>query len=315
MSGSIQEELQKILSTSTDGTKTYDRLSEDMKNNLGAVLNFFLDKNLVHKYIMKFADDYEQFDSKENKKTFRGFFTQWGALNGFNQGYIPNNEKKLLSFKDSGEIYKLSNFELPKEIPYLVGILPSSLFTHVFLRFGYLICDPGAGTAHGKWTHSLQVYMLQEALRNGDIQLTNCDSIVQLMKEISRYERGGDGIFAQLFDSKSRLDYTRPETLMEAILNKELLQSPAMTNLRKKFLAHQKNISQIKEINETEKVKKYEQKFAKNATHYYGFQTGEKTIGFFWGKSRNQNENLIEPTIEKQTYLEQWESFAKTLGN
>ncbi|WP_225316678.1 LirA/MavJ family T4SS effector [Legionella longbeachae] len=179
----IQEKLKAILSP-TDENTTYAQLSEDLKENLGAVLEFFLNEELVHKYISKFADDYEQFDSKEDKKTLRRFFTQWGSGNGFNQGDNRENTQYPLQYKHSGKIYKLSQFQLPKEIPSLVGILPSSLFTRVFLGFGYLICDPGAGTVHGKWTHSLQLFMLEEAHKNNELKFINCTSIVNLMREI-----------------------------------------------------------------------------------------------------------------------------------
>lgn len=305
----IQEKLKAILSP-TNENKTYERLSDDMKENLGAVLEFFLNEELVHKYILKFANDYEQFDSQKSKKTLRCFFTQWGAENGFNQGDTRENKKAPLRYKYSDEIYKLSKFELPKEIPYLVGILPSSLFTHVFLRFGYLICDPGAGTGHGKWTHSLQLFMLEEALKNKDLKLMNCDSIVNLMKEISSYEYRGNGIFGPLFDSQTRTDYTRPELLMKAILNENLIQSDSMTKLRKKLLEHKNNIAQLEGKNEEEKTTKYEKKFIKNATHYYGFQKEAKSVGFFWGKSNSNNDKLIEPVIEEQTNFERYKSLA-----
>ncbi len=310
MPNPIQKKLQEILNN-PEGSKTYKRLSENLKENLGAILDFLLNTGLVHKYIQKFASDYEKINPQNNKKTLRFFFTQWGAENGFNLGDSRENTQSPLRYEHCGKIYKLSKFHLPKEIPYLVGILPSSLFTRVFLGFGYLICDPGSGIAHGKWTHSLQLFMLEEARKNKELKLINCDSIVNLMKEISCHESRGDKIFAPLFDSQTRTDYTRPETLMKAIHDKNLIKSDEMATLRDKLFKHQKKIEQL-----DGKEKEYEQKFAKNATHYYGFQTEEKTVGFFWGKSKTNSNNLIAPVIEKQSYVEGFQLFTnKFLSN
>ncbi|EEZ94044.1 LirA/MavJ family T4SS effector [Legionella longbeachae] len=166
-----------------------------------------------------------------------------------------------------------------------------------------MICDPGS-RAHEKWTHSLQLFMLEEARKNNELKVTNYDSLVNLMKEISCYELRGDKIFAHLFDSQTRTDYTRPETLMKAIHDKNLIQSDEMATLRNKFFKHHNKIKQL-----AGKEKKYEQKFVKNATHYYGFQTEERPLGFFWGKSKTKGNKLIEPVIGKKNNIEKFQIF------
>ncbi|CAM3474961.1 hypothetical protein [Legionella longbeachae] len=57
MPNSIQKKLQEILNN-PEGSKIYKRLSENLRENLGTILDFLLHTELLHKYIQKFAYDY-----------------------------------------------------------------------------------------------------------------------------------------------------------------------------------------------------------------------------------------------------------------
>jgi Family of unknown function (DUF5636) len=250
-------------------------LDKDTQFNWAKILAFFTDKAKVHHYLNKFAETFHKFDPIDGKKSFRAFFKAWGDEYGFNQGadkveinYRARNSNRISFFSTN----------LPNSIPSLVGIVPANLFVNVFLRHGYLICDPGAGTLHGKWTHTLQVFMLQEALNDKVLQLKGCDSIRELYQNLAKsHNSKAAKIFGELLDSELTADYTKSENLHRALMT-EIKLTPAVKKVREKINRYDEKIQHYK--NSTNYCEK---KVFPRANLYMGVKN--KVCGFLWGKS------------------------------
>lgn len=278
----------------SDVARFHKRLSEVRINNsrleqdLLAIFRFFNNKKLVLKYLSEFAYQYHHFCAgKETGTNFRNFFTAWGQGHGFNQAM--NGKTVVYKNEHAVKLYHAKT-DLPASIPTLVGIVPARLFTNLFLRQGYLISDPGAGVLHGKWTHSLQVFMLQEALIHKDIELFSCDSIKSLLRQMGCH-RQGHLIFGALLDSNQATDdYSRPEALLKLLMTDETLTDKAgILAVRAKVEKYNAKVGNAPEA--------YTQRKFDAANKYIGV-VGEQR-GFLWGKREMPAEREDVP-VEKQ---------------
>ncbi|HHS7963685.1 TPA: Dot/Icm T4SS effector MavJ, partial [Legionella pneumophila] len=127
------------------------------------------------------------------KKTLMQFFDGWGSKNHFNQG-TTSNEK--IPFETS------RNFHFPNHTPVLCGELTADLFNNVLLKQGYLSADIGAGPKHGKWAHSIQFFLLEEARKAGQLNL-HANNVCEFIKKISQIHGQYESLslWSILFDS------------------------------------------------------------------------------------------------------------------
>ncbi|HHT0591637.1 TPA: LirA/MavJ family T4SS effector [Legionella anisa] len=204
----------------------YTDLGKKVKEDVIAVWKFFCNEELVLRGLKKFVTEYFLFNQKE-KRSLRQFFDDWGSKNHFN---APNTDKISEEFKTSPD------FQYPKHTPVLYGELTADLFKNVLLQNGYLSADVGAGPTHGKWAHSIQFFLLEEARKEGILQL-HSQSICQFVQTISQIKGPFEALslWDILFDSFEEHIFTYPNNITR------ILSSAWDTSEAAKFLAAKLN--------------------------------------------------------------------------
>lgn len=179
-------------------------LNENLKQDVLAICKFFCNEQLVLHGLKKLAEQYFAFNKTE-KKSLRQFFDNWGSQNYFNNPTPLNSTEE---FKTS------TNFQYPKHTPILYGELTANLFNNVLLKNGYLSADVGAGPKHGKWAHTIQLFLIEEARKEGVLKLhtpTTCQ-FIQLISQIKgQYE--SFSLWNLLFDSFDDHIFTNPNNI------------------------------------------------------------------------------------------------------
>lgn len=204
----------------------YSNLEPDIKDDIIAVWKFFCNENLVLWSVKHFAEQYYAVN-KDEKRTIRQFFNMWGSNNHFNQ----------VSEQASFESYETSpDFKYPDHTPILCGELTADLFHNVLLKQGYLSGDIGAGPVHGKWAHSIQIFMLEEARKTGRLTL-HSPTVCEFVKTISQIQPlfAGRHLWDILFDSFDEDVYTYPNNVTDLLTH--LNDSEATLFISKKFSA------------------------------------------------------------------------------
>lgn len=81
----------------------------------------------------------------------------------------------------------------------LYGELTADLFN---IKQGYLSADIGAGPAHGKWAHSIQFFILEEARKTGQLKL-HTKNVCEFIQKISQVhgEFESMSLWSILFDA------------------------------------------------------------------------------------------------------------------
>ncbi|WP_457589705.1 Dot/Icm T4SS effector MavJ [Legionella pneumophila] len=170
----------------------YETLEKSLKEDAKSICQFFCNEELVLQGLKKLVTQFYQFNQPE-KKTLMQFFDGWGSKNHFNQG-TTSNEK--IPFETS------RNFHFPNHTPVLCGELTADLFNNVLLKQGYLSADIGAGPKHGKWAHSIQFFLLEEARKAGQLNL-HANNVCEFIKKISQIHGQYESLslWSILFDS------------------------------------------------------------------------------------------------------------------
>ncbi|KTD61099.1 LirA/MavJ family T4SS effector [Legionella spiritensis] len=225
----------------------YTGLEPNLKEDIIAVLSFLCREDLVRKGLQKFAGEYFQFNTS-GKKTMRRFFDDWGGKNGFNATGASEVPKGYTTS---------TAFQYPHHTPILFGALSPDLFLNVLLKNGYLSSDPGAGVGHGKWAHSVQIYLLEEARKDGTLNLKS-PSVCDFVKTISQVPPVFESLplWEVLFDSFEDSVYTCPNNIT-ATLNRALDSSGAALQLASKFVAYKEKVSKMSKGAETYTNQKY----------------------------------------------------------
>ncbi|PWY56007.1 helicase [Legionella qingyii] len=200
----------------------YTELDNHLKEDVIAIWKFFCNEELVFKGLKKFVTAYFAFTQHETK-TLRQFFDEWGSKNHFNR---PD------SFEISEEFKTSPQFHYPKHTPVLYGELTPDLFNNILLKNGYLSADAGAGPKHGKWAHSIQFFLLEEARKEGILQL-HAPTVCQFVQTISQIKGPFEALslWDILFDSFEDHIFTHPNNITT------ILSSSWDTSEAAKFLA------------------------------------------------------------------------------
>lgn len=148
----------------------------------------------------------------------------------------------------------------------LYGELTADLFNNVLLKQGYLSADIGAGPAHGKWAHSIQFFLLEEARKDGQLKL-HTKNVCEFIQKISQVhgEFESMSLWSILFDAFDETIFTCPNTITQTLSSQwddsEAAQflTAKLNNFREKFeeaastkrnynsYANQKYLSRIEE--------------------------------------------------------------------
>lgn len=217
----------------------YTDLEPALKKDIIAVLTFFCNEDLVLNGLKQFAQQYFQFNS-QNKKSLRDFFNDWGSKNHFNQ----NLDSEL----PAG--YQISdNFSYPYHTPILFGELSSDLFLNVLLKKGYLSSDSGAGPEHGKWSHTIQAFILEEARKENKLTLYSA-TVCEFIQKISQVKPfySSFSLWDILFDSFEDNIFTCPNNIV-AELGRTFNTTEAERFLSSKLLAHKEKVLKLEEKN------------------------------------------------------------------
>ncbi|HAT8180543.1 TPA: helicase [Legionella pneumophila] len=153
----------------------YEALEKSLKEDAQSVCQFFCNEELVLQGLKKLVIQFYQFNQPE-KKTLRQFFDDWGSKNHFNHQAPCNTQ---IPYETS------PNFHFPNHTPFLYGELTADLFNNVLLKQGYLSADLGAGPKHGKWAHTIQIFILEEARKTGQLKL-HSNNVCEFIKKISQ---------------------------------------------------------------------------------------------------------------------------------
>lgn len=213
----------------------YTDLDKNVKEDVIAVWKFFCNEELVLRGLKKFVTAYFLFNQEE-KKSLRQFFDDWGSKNYFN---TPTSSEISDEFKTSPD------FQYPKHTPILHGELTADLFNNVLLKNGYLAADAGAGPVHGKWAHTIQFFLLEEARKEGIFQL-HAQTVCQFIQTISQIK----GMFESLslwnilFDSFDDHIFTSPNNITK-LLTSSWDSSEAAQFLAAKFNAFAEKFDRI----------------------------------------------------------------------
>lgn len=211
----------------------YENLAHNIKDDVIAVWKFLCTEALVLQGVRQFAEQYYAYN-RDEKRTLRQFFDDWGSKNHFNQ----------VSDKTDLEPYQTSpDFQYPAHTPILYGELTPDLFLNVLLKHGYLSGDIGAGPVHGKWVHSIQLFILEEARKSGKLTL-HSKSVCDFVKTISQIKPlfNGFHLWDILFDSFDENIYTHPNNITSLLI--KLKDSEATQFLSKKLIDFKKKFDE-----------------------------------------------------------------------
>jgi hypothetical protein len=216
----------------------HEQLDDTIKNDVVAVWSFFCNEELVLRGLEKFAEQYYLFH-QEKPRSLRQFFDDWGSKNHFNcptNSYLPP------------EVQTSSDFHYPNHTPVLCGELTADLFNNALLKNGYLSADIGAGPKHGKWAHSIQLFLLEEARKEGVLRL-NASTVSQFVQMISQIKGRFDSLslWSLLFDSFDDDLFTCPNSIT-AVLSRKWNNSESATFVASKLTAFAEKFNKAAEV-------------------------------------------------------------------
>lgn len=263
----------------------YPELDGNAKEDVIAVWKFLCNEELVLQGLKKFVTAYFLYNQQE-KKTLRQFFDEWGSNNHFN---TPTSTEISQEFNTS------PNFQYPKHTPILYGELTPGLFKDVLLKNGYLSADVGAGPIHGKWAHSIQLFLLEEARKEGLLQL-HSQSVSQFMQTISQIKGQYESVslWDILFDSFAEHIFTCPNNITR------ILSSSWDTSEEAKFFAVKLNDFEDK-FNRIGKKEQCYEAYAKqkylsrlNEASYIFYKEKCALLWFAPKEKKEQSESIID---------------------
>lgn len=269
----------------------YTELAQDIREDIIAIWNFFCNENRVLQGVKNFAQQYYDYNTYE-KRTLREFFDHWGSNNFFNQA----------SDNNSLEQYNTSNeFQYPNHTPILCGELTADLFHNVLLKNGYLSGDIGAGPAHGKWAHSIQLFLLEEARKSGQLVL-NSPSVCEFIKKMSQIKPALPAfhLWDILFDSFDDNIYTNPNNLTSLLIQQN--DSQASLFLSQKIMNYSEKYSKEAAVGDYNALakRKYLSRISEASYVRYGDQC---SLLWFTPKNKNRAENLPTTEVVEKSYF------------
>ncbi|KTD49931.1 helicase [Legionella quinlivanii] len=276
----------------------FSSLEENLEQDVIQVLTFLCNEEMMHAGLKKFAKSYYEFKQSEGregrteKHTIRKFFDEWGSVNYFNQG---------ASEPVSSEYRTNPEFDFPKSTAVLIDELTTDLFLDVLLKNAYLSSDPGAGVTHGKWSHSIQLFILEEARKSGYLQL-NAVNIAEFIKQISQIkpEFGSLNLWYLIFDSTLEGTFTCPDTIART-LESNFDEAGESIYLNKKMNTYKEKSEKLDSIKVTDErrynayvAKKYAQRIPE-----LGFIGTDQSRGLLWftHKKITDKEQDVSPSI------------------
>lgn len=206
----------------------HENLDGNLKEDVIAVWGFLCNEALVLSGLKKFREQYYQF-SKEGQRSLRQFFDDWGYKNHFNSPSSPELPNEYETNTD---------FQFPSHTPILCGELTADIFNNVLLKNGYLSSDLGAGPKHGKWAHSIQLFLLEEARKEGVLPL-HAKHVCEFVQIISQTKGSFTslGLWDILFDSFDENLFTCPNHIT-AVLSANSVSSKEDALLSSKLNAY-----------------------------------------------------------------------------
>jgi hypothetical protein len=161
------------------------------------------------------------------------------AQHNFNrgqQGWQQNVDLQHLDLQTQAfrEVPSGTDVNLPKGAPTLSGFVDPSAFRQILFAHGYHWIDPGAGSAHGAYTHRIQWYCIVQA----QVRVAHDKSYLSLFRAMSHKlcltASGKQALWDLLFDafkSSSRDTphsdtYRSPELLHDFLTNHARLSDP-----------------------------------------------------------------------------------------
>ncbi|WP_115701542.1 LirA/MavJ family T4SS effector [Legionella sainthelensi] len=212
----------------------YTELDENLKQDILAICKFFCNEELVLQGLKKLAEQYLDFNKTE-KKSLRQFFDNWGSQNHFNNP-SPHNSTQ--------EFTTTAHFQFPKYTPILFGELTANLFNNVLLKNGYLSADIGAGPKHGKWAHTIQLFLIEEA-RKEEVLKLHTQTACQFIQVISQIKGPFESfsLWNLLFDSFEEHLFTNPNNITIALTH-PYIGTEAELFLASKLQAYEKKFDQ-----------------------------------------------------------------------
>jgi hypothetical protein len=255
----------------------FTELAGKLRDDVIEVLKFFCNEELVKSGLADFANQYYTFVQKGNAKSLRAFFDIWGAKNHFNQATenTPSDTRYQIS----------KDFVFPKATPTLYGELKPALFLDVLLKNGYLSSDPGAGTVHGKWSHSIQLFLLEEARKKGILKLHHTN-VREFMVTISQNKTGGDAnnLWMLLFDSFEDQIFTCPNNIRNALAS--MKEGEAQLFVSEKLSKHKVKVEKYNHANGVGAYSKH--KYLDKSKTFIKQETS-KLSGLLWFDKRAQD--------------------------
>ncbi|WP_112218580.1 LirA/MavJ family T4SS effector [Legionella quinlivanii] len=276
----------------------FSSLEENLEQDVIKVLSFLCNEEMMLAGFKKFAKSYYEFKQSEGregrteKHTIRKFFDEWGSVNHFNQG---SEEPVPAEYRTNTE------FDFPKSTAVLIDELTTGLFLDVLLKNAYLSSDPGAGVVHGKWSHSIQLFILEEARKSGFLQL-NAVNMAEFIKQISQIkpEFGSLNLWYLIFDSTLEGTFTCPDTIVRT-LESALDEAEESIYLSKKMNVY-KEKSEKSDASTVIDEKRYNPYVAKKyarRTPELGFIEADQSRGLLWftHKKITDNGQEVSPSI------------------
>ncbi|WP_133138686.1 LirA/MavJ family T4SS effector [Legionella genomosp. 1] len=275
----------------------FSSLEESLEQDVIKVLSFLCNEEMMLAGFKKFAKSYYEFKQSEGragrteKHTIRKFFDEWGSVNHFNQG---SDEPVPAEYRTNTE------FDFPKSTAVLIDELTTGLFLDVLLKNAYLSSDPGAGVTHGKWSHSIQLFILEEARKSGFLQL-NAVNIAEFIKQISQIkpEFGSLNLWYLIFDSTLEGTFTCPDMIVRTLESK-LDEAEESIYLSEKMNVYKKK-SEIpsSEVIDEKRYNTYVAKKYARRTPELGFIEADQSRGLLWftHKKTTGHEQEISPSM------------------
>ncbi|KTC89004.1 helicase [Fluoribacter dumoffii] len=265
----------------------YGGLDNSIKEDIIAVWKFLCNEELVLNGLKKFSASYFDFCQKE-KKSLRQFFDDWGGNNYFNN---PHSAEIDNQFQTSPQ------FQYPKHTPVLYGELTAELFYNSLLKNGFLSADAGAGPVHGKWTHSIQFFILEEARKAGILRL-NSKNISNFIQTISQIKGSFESfsLWNILFDSFDEHIFTYPNNITYALSN------PSDPSDAAKYLANKLN-SYTEKFNRIGTAEKCYDAYVKRKyltrLHEASYIFYKDKCALLWFAPKDKPKNSLEHLISK----------------
>ncbi|KTC68905.1 helicase [Legionella birminghamensis] len=258
-------------------------LDQDLEDDVIKVLSFLCNEEKMLEGLKQFAKQYYDFKQLENKEgrtdkhSLRKFFDEWGRDNHFNQG---STEPVPAEFRSS------PGFNFPKLTAVLIDEVSAELFLDVLLKNAYLSSDPGAGVTHGKWSHSIQLFILEEARKSGILKL-NTPTVAEFITRISQVKPQGTSftLWYVIFDSTFEETFTCPDAVART-LYANFDRSKESLFLSNKLKAYKEKVEKANSDYGSEsagsRYSPYVEKSYASRMPEYGYIEADRTRGLLW---------------------------------